>query len=304
MRHSIRLCPNAGFWLGKSLFCDKQLADTNRAKMASPKMEPPASEDAQTPQMTETSMEIETETPMEPPMTEESLESTENPLLQEEVLQTQNGDMPTQEDVMQAQEDVMQTQEGIPMASVAMHIETETMTMAAAVSMAEESIRAQMDADAAAMAQAGLVMPVEAEEKPNTRKETRKNLTDQERLSIVQYLLANSAGGRLKHGDMKAAAAHFGVHRATIRRLWKLHLATSNAEGLAGNVASRIKGRSGRKPKVPDEEMKERIAAIPPERRMTGRGLSAALGVSNSVVVRLVKEGKLRRHPKKLHYVM
>eukprot|EP00644_Phytophthora_capsici_P006719 jgi/Phyca11/541899/estExt2_Genewise1Plus.C_PHYCAscaffold_80088 len=135
-------------------------------------------------------------------------------------------------------------------------------------------------------------------------KEKRKNLTDQQRVAIVHYLLANSAGGRLKHGDMKAAATHFGVHRATIRRLWKLHTASSTTDGLAGNVASRIKGHSGRKPKVPDEELKVRIAAIPAERRMTGRGLSTALDVSNSVVVRLIKSGKLRRHPKKLHYIM
>ncbi|ETK96095.1 hypothetical protein F441_01097 [Phytophthora nicotianae CJ01A1] len=132
----------------------------------------------------------------------------------------------------------------------------------------------------------------------------RKNLTDQQRVAIVHYLLANSAGGRLKHGDMKAAATYFGVHRATIRRLWKLHTASSTTDGLAGNVASRIKGHSGRKPKVPDEELKVRIAAVPAERRMTGRGLSTALGVSNSVVVRLIKSGKLRRHPKKLHYIM
>ncbi|KAH7463037.1 hypothetical protein PRIC1_001749 [Phytophthora ramorum] len=139
---------------------------------------------------------------------------------------------------------------------------------------------------------------------PEDSKEKRKNLTDQQRVAIVHYLLANSAGGRLKHGDMKAAATHFDVHRATIRRLWKLHTASNTTEGLAGNVASRIKGHSGRKPKVPDEELKIRIAAIPAERRMTGRGLSTALGVSNSVVVRLIKNGKLRRHPKKLHYIM
>ncbi|CAI5742436.1 unnamed protein product [Peronospora destructor] len=132
----------------------------------------------------------------------------------------------------------------------------------------------------------------------------RRNLTDQQRMAIVHYLLANSAAGRLKHGDMKIAATHFGVHRATIRRLWKLHMASSVTDDLAGNVASRIKGHSGRKPKVPDEELKVRIAAIPVERRMTGRGLSAALHVSNSVVVRLIKSGKLRRHPKKLHYIM
>ncbi|OWY92086.1 hypothetical protein PHMEG_00039053, partial [Phytophthora megakarya] len=95
-------------------------------------------------------------------------------------------------------------------------------------------------------------------------KEKRKNLTDQERVGIVHYLLANSAGGRLKHGDMKAAAIHFGVHRATIRRLWKLHT-TSAVNGLTGNVASRIKGNSGRKPKIPDEELKARIAALAPE---------------------------------------
>ncbi|POM66880.1 hypothetical protein PHPALM_17189 [Phytophthora palmivora] len=135
-------------------------------------------------------------------------------------------------------------------------------------------------------------------------KEKRKNLTDLQRVAIVHYLLANSAGGRLKHGDMKAAATHFGVHRATIRRLWKLHTSSSTIDGLAGNVASRIKGNSGRKPKIPDEELKARIAALAPERRMTGRGLSTALEVSNSVVVRLIKSGKLRRHPKKLHYIM
>ena len=146
---------------------------------------------------------------------------------------------------------------------------------------------------------------VQGEEgKGDALKVKRKNLTDQQRMAIVHYLLANSAAGRLKHGDMKTAATHFGVHRATIRRLWKLHMASSVTDGLAGNVASRIKGRSGRKPKVPDEELQIRIAAIPAERRMTGRGLSTALQVSNSVVVRLIKSGKLRRHPKKLHYIM
>ncbi|KAI9905337.1 hypothetical protein PsorP6_013952 [Peronosclerospora sorghi] len=153
-------------------------------------------------------------------------------------------------------------------------------------------------------------LPVKDEEKivangsSDTLKKNRKNLTDQQRVAIVHYLLANSAAGRLKHGDMKAAATHFGVHRATIRRLWKLHTASSTTDSLANNVASRIKGHSGRKPKIPDEELKLRIAAIPAERRMTGRGLSTALNVSNSVVVRLIKSGKLRRHPKKLHYIM
>ncbi|TDH74451.1 hypothetical protein CCR75_001990 [Bremia lactucae] len=145
----------------------------------------------------------------------------------------------------------------------------------------------------------------EEENSTASSKAKRKNLTDQQRVTIVHYLLANSAGGRLKHGDIKAAATHFGVHRATVRRLWKLHVASSDThEGLAGNVASRIKGHSGRKPKVPDDELKARIAAVPVDRRMTGRGLSTALNVSNSVIVRLIKSGKLRRHPKKLHYVM
>ncbi|RLN86333.1 hypothetical protein BBJ28_00007456 [Nothophytophthora sp. Chile5] len=148
-------------------------------------------------------------------------------------------------------------------------------------------------------------LAAETPAEPLSKSETkRKNLTNQERVAIVHFLLANSAGGRLKHGDIKTAATHFGVHRATIRRLWKLHAATSNAEGLAGNVASRIKGRSGRKPKLQDDELKARVAAVPVERRMTGRSLSSALGVSNSVVVRLIRDGKLKRHPKKLHYVM
>ncbi|CEG50152.1 uncharacterized protein PHALS_07877 [Plasmopara halstedii] len=148
------------------------------------------------------------------------------------------------------------------------------------------------------------ISPLTGDSSIKSSKEKRKNLTDQQRVVIVHYLLANSAGGRLKHGDMKAAATFFGVHRATIRRLWKLHSASDTMDGLAGNVASRIKGHSGRKPKVPDEELKARIAAVPAERRMTGRGLSTALGVSNSVIVRLIKSGKLRRHPKKLHYIM
>ncbi|KAL7686939.1 hypothetical protein Plhal304r1_c024g0081471 [Plasmopara halstedii] len=148
------------------------------------------------------------------------------------------------------------------------------------------------------------ISPLTGDSSIKSSKEKRKNLTDQQRVVIVHYLLANSAGGRLKHGDMKAAATFFGVHRATIRRLWKLHSASDTMDGLAGNVASRIKGHSGRKPKVPDEELKARIAAVPAERRMTGRGLSTALGVSNSVIVRLIKSGKLRRHPKKLHYII
>ncbi|KAJ8522284.1 hypothetical protein ON010_g17717 [Phytophthora cinnamomi] len=75
--------------------------------------------------------------------------------------------------------------------------------------------------------------------------EKRKNLTDQQRVAIVHYLLANSAGGRLKHGDMKAAATHFGVHRATIRRLWKLHTASGTSGGLGGQRRQSDQGALG-----------------------------------------------------------
>ncbi|ETI53387.1 hypothetical protein F443_03632 [Phytophthora nicotianae P1569] len=121
------------------------------------------------------------------------------------------------------------------------------------------------------------------------------NLTPTQRQTIVCFLLDRSDNGEISGGDISAAVAKYERHRSTISRLWELHKKTRTEENRLGNLASGLIGNCGRKA-IDTDELRLQIRKIPLSRRMTIKSLAAALGVSTTVIRRLLKEGAFRRH--------
>ncbi|ETL99801.1 hypothetical protein L917_03394 [Phytophthora nicotianae] len=121
------------------------------------------------------------------------------------------------------------------------------------------------------------------------------NLTPTQRETIVCFLLDRSDNGEISGGDISAAVAKYERHRSTISRLWELHKKTRTEENRLGNLASGLIGSCGRKA-IDTDELRLQIRKIPLSRRMTIKSLAAALGVSTTVIRRLLKEGAFRRH--------
>ncbi|ETP51183.1 hypothetical protein F442_03611 [Phytophthora nicotianae P10297] len=121
------------------------------------------------------------------------------------------------------------------------------------------------------------------------------NLTPTQRQTIVCFLLGRSDNGEISGGDISAAVAKYERHRSTISRLWELHKKTRTEENRLGNLASGLIGNCGRKA-IDTDELRLQILKIPLSRRMTIKSLAAALGVSTTVIRRLLKEGAFRRH--------
>lgn len=121
---------------------------------------------------------------------------------------------------------------------------------------------------------------------------TEPNLTLDARNMMVQFLIANSRNGSVHKGKAKEAAQLYGVHRATVHRVWvtaKLQM----AQGIPVNITDKMTGISKVKHVYLDIEKMEKIAF---EKRGTIRRLARELKVSKSSVGRWVKEGAIRHH--------
>ena len=127
-----------------------------------------------------------------------------------------------------------------------------------------------------------------------------KNLTATDRIAVVAYLLRLSVGGRLRTGDIKAAADNFGRHRNTIARVWKRHKETASNENPVGDVRSLIAERSGRK-KADRTDLLARFGALPTRKRTTLRRAASILKVSRAILRRLMAAGEVRRHTIRIH---
>ena len=55
---------------------------------------------------------------------------------------------------------------------------------------------------------------------PKRNKTKRKDLTEEERNEIANYLVLNCYNGKMRHGTIKKAASKFGLHRNTIGLIW------------------------------------------------------------------------------------
>ncbi|XP_074314285.1 uncharacterized protein LOC141649494 [Silene latifolia] len=112
-------------------------------------------------------------------------------------------------------------------------------------------------------------------------------LTDDQRLKVYQAVLEKSHGGKLKKKMTTEVSNIFSVPIRTVQRIWKL--GRSNG----GDVKSKKKKRCGH-PKLQVDI--SRLMEIPLRKRTTLLSLSEALGVSHTVLYRLIKEGLIRRH--------
>ena len=59
-----------------------------------------------------------------------------------------------------------------------------------------------------------------SENVPKIKKIKRKDLTEEEKNEIANYLVLNCNNGKMKHGTIEKAASKFGLHRNTISLIW------------------------------------------------------------------------------------
>lgn len=121
------------------------------------------------------------------------------------------------------------------------------------------------------------------------------NLDDPTREAIIDFLLAGSVNGRLKRGDLAAAAGQFGCHVDTVGRLWKRYKEAKERGVVGRDIGSRIKGRSGRK-KKDRAALRDAIVALPVDQRSQLRSVAAAANIGLATAHSLLQEGVLRRH--------
>lgn len=121
----------------------------------------------------------------------------------------------------------------------------------------------------------------------------KPNLTNENRTQIVINILkVADKSCKVPKGHFKNVATQYNIDRSTVYRIWKKAKNKISQHGIV-DVRNAKKGRSGRKPKIWDEEM---LKAIPQKQRTTIRQFAAALGVSTSTIVRLMRRGVIRSH--------
>lgn len=120
----------------------------------------------------------------------------------------------------------------------------------------------------------------------------KKNLSDDERNSIAQWLLANSKDVQVLRGKMKEAVAKFNSSPRTVSRVW-----ADARKQLASNQVIQLKSK---KPKAQRRKRVlidlELIQSIPLHKRATIRKLGIGLNCSKSTVWRWVKAGLIKAH--------
>lgn len=121
---------------------------------------------------------------------------------------------------------------------------------------------------------------------------THKELNQNQRESILQFLLMRYKDNKLNHGAINEAAANFKVHRRTISRLWKRAQQSKENGNEVFNVESRKRGRCGPKKKDFSQQL-EKIKDIPLNQRRTLRSLSNAVNVPRTTLHRILKKGNV-----------
>jgi hypothetical protein len=122
----------------------------------------------------------------------------------------------------------------------------------------------------------------------------KQNLNDSERDGVLQQLLQQSSGGKLKKGAIGEVAKKFAVCRQTIGRIWKRAKESMKSATVSIDVSSRISKNSGRKKKDRDPII-AKIAEVPLRLRGTLRSMAHAIQEPLITVYRIFKEGRLKR---------
>ena len=71
---------------------------------------------------------------------------------------------------------------------------------------------------------------------------TAREMTDDERRAIYDFILAYSVSGVRKHGSFQAASLKFNRHPDTISRLWKRGAKSLSCGDLAAKICRQKKG--------------------------------------------------------------
>lgn len=131
-----------------------------------------------------------------------------------------------------------------------------------------------------------------------TRNNRKKNLTDAERMAILQWLLQHrnkEQPNSLIYGTVSTTAAKFGVSKRTISAIWARGIQSLNSGSIFMDVSSQKKGNSGRKP-IDIKAKMALIPSIPLNQRSTMRSLAAAINVFTSAVFKATKSQTILRH--------
>jgi len=137
----------------------------------------------------------------------------------------------------------------------------------------------------------GQDLPPEASGMSPTRQ--KKNLSNDERQAIYEFLLTQSNDGKLKKGSMGAAANLYSASIRTVSRIWHRAILSIANGANSADVSSRIAGTVGRR-KI--EMDLSQAAGIPLRRRTSIRSLANALNVPKSTFHDRVAEGAIRAH--------
>ncbi|RHY34462.1 hypothetical protein DYB32_000952 [Aphanomyces invadans] len=85
--------------------------------------------------------------------------------------------------------------------------------------------------------------------------ERTRELKKEDKHQVVKMLQSLLSGNKLAHGAYQKAATRFGLHRATISKMWK--------QFNKNDMGSKKNGRVSRRAKYTEEELKVRIASVP-----------------------------------------
>lgn len=128
---------------------------------------------------------------------------------------------------------------------------------------------------------------------------SRRNLTLIERTNLIVFLLMHSENEVPIYGAIAAAAKRFSCHRATVWRIWQRRESTKTPSNLIGDTECKIASQSGRKGYDLDV-LSKKILSISIEKRRTIRDFACALGVSSTVIKRLLALRVIRRHSNRI----
>ncbi|XP_057770889.1 uncharacterized protein LOC130990682 [Salvia miltiorrhiza] len=120
----------------------------------------------------------------------------------------------------------------------------------------------------------------------------RPKLKDDDRNKLAQWLLEHSTAGKLHYGAKKDAALHFKVNLKTIWRIWS-QVSNQRECGVPVQVKSIRKGCLHKDKMNIDVEKVKKLSVL---ERSSLRCMSTNLGVSKSLIHKLVKEKKLKPH--------
>ena len=121
-----------------------------------------------------------------------------------------------------------------------------------------------------------------------------KPLSDCERRRVLEALLAQSRGGKLKHGAIGSVSKQFGLSRTTVSQLWQRGLKNINNGAGFMDVSSRKK-LCGRKKKDYSTQIAS-LSSVPLRQRQNLRSAAASINVPTTVLFQRKQEGVLRVH--------